>query len=381
MGSIIPYIPETITVHLGLPAQDVPNVTLPFSDYIKNVASSEVYPTWEPCAIRANILAQVSFALNRVYTEYYPARGYDFNITSTTQYDQRFVNGRTIFENVAQLVDSLFNTYIRRQGYLEPLLASFCNGTTVTCAGMSQWGSQELAQQGRSALEILRTYYGEDIELVTGAPVQGIRTSYPGTPLVQGDLNRSVRWVQVMLNRISRNYPSIPVVSVDSIFGPRTQEAVIRFQEIFDLEPDGVVGSATWYAMVRLYVAVTGLAELYSQGQTLTGTSFSYPVRLSPGSEGGKVEQLRYMLAVIGRFIDVLSPIGVGTVYDGDTVQAVTAFQQYAGLPETGAVDIDTWDAIFSYYDGIRTLFPQEDLEADTSLRYPGEPLDAGPGQ
>ena len=171
MVTVTPYIPAQITVHLGPPTASAANVTVSFADYVKNVASSEIYPTWEDSALVANILAIISFALNRVYTEFYRSRGYDFDITSSTAIDQKFINGRNIFENVGRLVDGLFNTYLRRQGFVEPLAAKFCNGTTVTCDGLSQWGSQELAQQGLSSVEILRRYYGEDIEIVRNAPL------------------------------------------------------------------------------------------------------------------------------------------------------------------------------------------------------------------
>ena len=203
MPTVIPYIPQRITVHLGPPNSDVQNVTVNFIDYVKNVASSEIYPTWEDSALRANILAIVSFALNRVYTEFYRSRGYDFDITNSTAYDQFFVNGRSYFTNVARIVDELFNDYLRRPGFVEPLAAKFCNGTTVTCEGLSQWGSENLARQGLSSTEILRSYYG-NVEIVNNAPVQGITSSYPGTPLRRGTTGPSVVTVQTELNRISR---------------------------------------------------------------------------------------------------------------------------------------------------------------------------------
>ena len=187
---ITPYVPQTITVHLGPPGSDAENVTVSFPEYVKNVASSEIYPTWEPAAIRANVLAITSFALNRVYTEYYPSRGYPFNITSSTAYDQKFIKGRSIFENISQVVDSIFNSYIRRIGFVEPLAAKFCNGTTTTCDGLSQWGSQAMAEQGADSITILRSYYGDNIEIVTNAPVMGIRYSYPGAPVRLGDRGR-----------------------------------------------------------------------------------------------------------------------------------------------------------------------------------------------
>ena len=235
MPTVIPFVPKNITVHLGPPSSNAENVTVPFIDYVKNVASSEIYPTWEPAALRANILAIVSFALNRVYTEFYRSRGYPFDITSSTAYDQYFVKGRSYFENVSRIVDELFNDYLRRPGFVEPLAAKFCNGTTVTCAGLSQWGSQGLAQQGLNSTQILRNYYG-DVEIVPDAPIRGNQQSYPGTPLRVGSRGPFVTVIQTELNRISRNYPAIPKIpEVDGIFGPRTEAAVRKFQEVFNL--------------------------------------------------------------------------------------------------------------------------------------------------
>ena len=214
-------------MHLGPPSSNTANVTVDFSDYVKNVASSEIYPTWDESALRANILAIVSFALNRVYTEFYRSRGYDFDITNSTAYDQFFVNGRSYFDNVSRLVDELFNDYLRRPGFVEPLAAKFCNGTTVTCEGLSQWGSQNLAQQGYNSTQILQSYYG-NVETVMNAPIRGITSSYPGTPLRQGSTGPNVVVLQVALNRIAQSYPAIPkIASVDGIFGPRT-EATVR---------------------------------------------------------------------------------------------------------------------------------------------------------
>ena len=257
MPTVIPYIPQNITVHLGPPNSNAENVTVNFVDYVKNVASSEIYPTWEESALRANILAIVSFALNRVYTEFYRSRGYPFDITNSTAYDQYFVNGRSYFDSVSRIADELFNDYLRRPGFVEPLAAKFCNGTTVTCEGLSQWGSQNLAQQGYNSVQIIRSYYG-DVQIVNNAPIRGYTTSYPGTPLRRGTTGPSVVTVQTELNRISQSFPAIPKIpNVDGIFGARTEAAVRKFQEVFGLTVDGVVGQATWYALVRYYVAVT----------------------------------------------------------------------------------------------------------------------------
>lgn len=353
MPTVSPYIPQNITVHLGAPGSNAPNVTVPFVDYVKNVASSEIYPTWEDSALRANILAIVSFALNRVYTEFYRSRGYDFDITSSTAYDQYFVNGRSYFENVSRLVDDLFNDYLRRPGFVEPLAAKFCNGTTVTCEGLSQWGSQNLALQGNSSNEILRSYYG-NVETVVNAPVLGLRSSYPGTPLRVGSTGPNVVVIQASLNRISQNYPAIPkIANVDGIFGSRTEASVRAFQEVFGLEPDGIVGRATWYALVRLYTAVTRLSELRSQGQQFYAISWNPDNALQVGSTGDQVRQLQYRLSILAEFIPGIPNVSVDGIYGPATRAAVLAAQRRFRLPETGIVDKATWDAIYDQYSGI----------------------------
>ena len=353
MPPVNPYVPQRITVHLGSPSSNAANVTVNFSDYVKNVASSEIYPTWDESALRANILAMTSFALNRVYTEFYRSRGYDFEITNNTAFDQAFVNGRSYFENVSRLVDELFNDYLRRPGFVEPLAAKFCNGTTVTCEGLSQWGSQNLARQGYTYDQILRSYYG-DVEIVTNAPVLGLMSSYPGTPLRNGSTGPNVVTLQVALNRISQNYPAIPKIpAADGIFGSRTQAAVTAFQRIFGLTPDGIVGPATWYEIVRLYTAVTRLSELRSQGQQFYAVNWSPPNALQTGSTGEKVRLLQYMLSVLSTYIPYIPPVTVDGVYGSATRAAVLAAQRQFQLPETGVVDANTWDEIYDQYSGI----------------------------
>ena len=353
MATVTPYIPEQITVHLGSPSSNAPNVTVSFSDYIKNVASSEIYPTWDEDALRANILAIVSFALNRVYTEFYRSRGYDFDITNSTAFDQYFVNGRNYFENVSRLVDELFNDYLRRPGFVEPLAAKFCNGTTVTCEGLSQWGSQNLAQQGYSTDQIIRSYYG-DVETVRNAPILGNTSSYPGTPLRIGSSGPNVVIVQTELNRISQNYPAIPKIPViDGVYGSKTESAVRKFQEIFNLSPDGIVGKSTWYALIRLYTAVTQLAELRSQGQQFYAINWAPPGGLRPGDSGEKVRLLQYMLSVLSKYIPSIPPVIVDGVYGSATRAAVLAAQRRFRLPETGTVGTQTWNEIYDQYSGI----------------------------
>ena len=353
MSTVIPYVPQRITVHLGAPSASADNVTVSFSDYVKNVASSEIYPTWEESALRANILAIVSFALNRVYTEFYRSRGYDFDITSSTAYDQFFVRGRSFFSNISQLVDELFNSYLRRPGFVEPLAAKFCNGTTVTCEGLSQWGSQALAQQGYNSTQILRSYYG-DVEIVANAPVQDYVSSYPGTPLRRGSVGPNVVVIQTELNRISQNYPAIPKVSaVDGIFGAATENSLTAFQEIFNLNPDGVVGPATWYALVRLYTAVTSLSELRSQGQRFYTIAWNKGRPLVPGDRGIQVEHLQYMLRVLAAYISQIPSVAVDGIYGSASRSAVLAAQGYFGLPQTGTVDLTTWNEIYDQFAGI----------------------------
>ena len=355
MPTVIPYIPQRITVHLGPPGVNAANVTVPFADYVKNVASSEIYPTWDESALRANILAIVSYALNRVYVEFYRSRGYDFDITNSTAYDQAFVNGRSYFENVSRLVDELFNDYLRRPGFVEPLAAKFCNGTTVTCEGLSQWGSQNLAQQGLTSDQILRNYYG-NIETVVNAPIRGITSSYPGTPLRVGSTGPEVVVVQVELNRIAQNYPAIPKVpEVDGIFGSRTEASVRAFQRIFGLTPDGIVGPGTWYELVRIYTAVTNLSELRSQGQQFYSISWEYPNSIYEGDTGDNVRHLQYMLSVLSAYIPQIPPLEVDGIFGTATRNAVLAAQRWFGLPQTGYVDAQTWDNIYDQFAGIES--------------------------
>ena len=384
---IFPFIPETITVHLGPPDSPAENVTVSVTEYIKNVASSEIYPTWNESALQANILAIISFALNRVYTEYYRSRGYDFDITNSTALDQSFVKGRSYFENISQLTDELFDSYIRRIGFVEPLAAKFCNGTTSTCNGLSQWGSEQLASEGRSALEILKYYYGDDIEIVVDAPIQGISESYPGTPLQTGSTGPFVTVIQTSLNRISQNYPAIPKINpVDGIFGPQTEAAVRQFQQIFSLTPDGIVGRATWYQLIRIYVAVIRLNELQSLGQQQFAIG-PYPQDLSLGDTGDYVAQLNNMLNILSQFNPSVPPVNPGNSFDVATRDAVRAYQQSIGLPITGAVDAQTWDALYAQVQTIREevfqqgeLFPETDNYAESTRMQqdPGRPIPPG---
>ena len=373
MVTVLPYIPRTITVHLGAPDAYAANVSVPFSDYVKNVASSEIYPTWDESALTANILAIISFALNRVYTEFYRSRGYDFDITSSTAIDQKFINGRSYFDSVSTIVDNIFDNYLRRMGFVEPLAAKFCNGTTVACEGLSQWGSQSLAQQGLNSMQILRRYYGNNIELVNNAPVRGYTPSYPGTPLRLGSRGPQVTQAQVMLNRISQNYPAISrIYPVDGIFGEQTERSVISFQRIFNLTPDGIIGKATWYQLVRLYVGVNDLAELESQGQTFYRVNWQGSGTLQEGNTGQSVRQLQYMLRVVSDYIDTVPSVAIDGIFGPATQAAVIAYQRHAGLTPDGIVGTNTWHSLYNQVSGILSS------EETAGLQYPGQPLRQG---
>ncbi|MBR6414446.1 MAG: peptidoglycan-binding protein [Oscillospiraceae bacterium] len=373
MAQLLPYIPSFITVHLGPPAVPAENVTVSFQDYVKNVASSEVYPTWNENALRANILAITSFALNRVYTEFYRVRGYPFDITSSTAYDQQFYRGRNFFSTISRLVDELFDDYIRRIGFVEPLAAKFCNGTTVTCEGLSQWGSQSLAAQGYNWLRILKYYYGQNIEIVPNAQKADAQESYPGAALRVGSRGRSVALVQTALNRISQSFPAIPKLKVDGIFGPGTDAAVRTFQQVFGLVNDGIVGRQTWYEVERVYAGVLRLSELRSQGLRYEDLGWEFPEPLRVGDRGDRVRQLQYMLAVVAQFVQAIPSVAVDGIFGQQTRDAVAAFQGYEGFAVTGEADDRIWDALYDLYSGIddrvlqnRAAFPQLDTSATT---------------
>lgn len=362
-----PVIPTNITVHLGTPTSNAVNVTVPFTDYIKNVASSEIYPTWPENAIRANIYAQISFTLNRIYTEWYRSRGYNFDITNSTAYDHYFVNGRDIFENISRIVDDIFNDYISRTDFLEPLLAQYCNGTTVTCDGLSQWGTVSLANSGYYPFKILTYYYGDNIELRNAPVVDAIDNSYPGTPLKLGSSSDAVKTIQVQLNRIAKNYPAIPISQTDGYFNETTEKAVKTFQKIFNLSQDGIVGKGTWYKISQIYVGVKNLAELDSEGEKLPiePTPPSYILKL--GSKGDGVKVLQYFLNCIALFYDNIPPIKIDGILGNSTKSAIEAFQQKFGLVVDGIVGKNTWRKLYEIY---KTIEPY--IIPAPSTPYPG---------
>lgn len=258
-------IPEYVIVHDGPPSDSSANdYYVRYRDYIKNVASSEIYATWPDAALRANILAIMSFTLNRVYTEWYRNKGYDFTITSSTAFDHKFVYGRNIFSNISNIVDEMFNSYLSRPNVRQPILTQYCDGQRVSCPNwMTQWGSKYLADQGYSTIEILRYYYGSSMYINTADEISGVPASWPGSNLEIGSTGDKVRMLQEQLNRIARNYPALPTITVDGIYGPATKAAVEKFQSIFGLPVTGIVDFRTWYRISEIYVAVSRIAELY----------------------------------------------------------------------------------------------------------------------
>lgn len=369
-------VPEYITVHLGTPNSDAENVTVSFPEYIKNVASSEIYPTWPENALRANIYAEVTFALNRIYTEWYRSRNYAFDITSSTSYDQKFIKGRNIFENINELVDELFNRFVAKEGFQNPYYTEYCNGTTVTCAGLSQWGTVTLAREGRTPYEILQYYYGSDIN-IKAAPILPYVASYPGESISEGARGYNVELIQRRLNRIGNNYPAIPRIwPVDGIFGPQTKAAVESFQHIFNLVGDGVVGAATWYRISYVYASVKRLAELYGEGELLSDIPKQYVEPLSLGSKGQLVTLLQYYINVIGKFYNTVGEVSITGEFGEDTREQVLNFQRTAGLIEDGIVGRLTWTALYDAYVGILKTVPQKYFNELVGLpnvgQYPG---------
>ena len=371
-------IPKNITVHLGRPAASARNVTVSFRDYIANVASSEVYPTWPEQALRANIHCQISLALNRIYTEWYPSKGYSFNITNSTSYDQYYVHGRTVFQVMVKLTDDIFNTYIRKTGTVNPYYAEYCDGKSVTCPGLKQWGTVTLANQGRSALSILKYYYGQNIEIVRTNNIQSIPQSYPGSPLQQGDRGSAVFTLQRQLNRIAKDYPFLGKLTVDGIFGARMADTVKRFQKQFNLTADGVVGRQTWYKISYIYVSVKDLAELTSEGETSSGTLSDGSwggTTLRQGSTGSAVEQLQFWLNTLAQYDAGIPSTAVDGVFGSRTAAAVRAYQRFAGLTVDGVVGRTTWSSLYGKASALRSSGPVVTLKR---LPYPGTPLTLG---
>lgn len=379
ISTIIP-IPNTVVVHLGAPSDSsAQNVTVSFTDYIKNVASSEIYPTWPRNALIANIYAQITFVLNRFYTLHYRAQGYEFDITNLEAYDQAFINGRDFFENISQIVDEIFNGYITREGQQNPIYPRYCNGTTSQCpGGLSQWGTVDLAEQGYSPIDILKYYYGDDITIVYGNVETGFRELFSGTPLRIGSSGYDVRAIQIILNVISKNYPAIPKIAYpDGYFDVITEDAVKEFQRIFNLTADGIVGKATWYKIIRIYSAVKRLSELDASGVELEFISQQYTNYAQLGSTGPSVRVIQFYLNFISTFNDFIPSVEADSIFGPATESAVRAYQQAYSLPITGAVDEQTWNSMYETYFSILNSLPA-DFSGPGISPYPGTPLARG---
>ena len=376
-------IPDYITVHLGTPTNSsARNVRIRFSDYIKNVASSEIYSTWPQNSLIANIHAIVTFAINRIYTEWYRSRGFNFDITNSTSYDQYYRDGAQVFENISKIVDDIFNVYARRRGFRNPFFTSFCNGTTVTCNGLSQWGSVALANQGMTPLQILHYYYPNDLELVASDNITGIVESYPGYALRVGSQGESVQRMQNFLNRIRVNYPLIPLISnPNGTFGTDTETAVRAFQRIFNLTPDGIIGNATWNKISFIYVGVTRLAELDSEGERETIGKNPPNVVLSQGSRGEHVRELQFILNAIAPFYDTIPTVVQDGVFGASLKNAVMEFQKTFSITPDGVVGPGTWNKLYAVYRGIYDnviIPPAEPPSTGNAPAYPGTPLKVG---
>jgi len=353
-------IPDYITVHLGRPDNaSARNVRVKFPEYVKNTASSEIYATWPEESLRANIHAITTFALNRVYTEWYPARGYNFDITNSTSYDQYFRYEGPIFESISRITDEIFNVYAHRFGFRNPFFTQYCNGTTVTCPGMSQWGTVTLANQGMEALEILHYYYPQDLQLTMSDNITGITESFPGEPLNLGSTGESVRRVQNDLNRIRINYPLIPAIpNPNGVFDSETQSAVITFQRVFNINANGIVNRATWNRIASIFVAVTRLAELDGEGIRYTIGINPPDITLSQGSRGEYVQELQFILTVISVFYPSVPPVIIDGVFGSVDKNAVMEFQKTFGLPQTGVVNAEVWNKLYTVYRGIKNNVP-----------------------
>ena len=367
----LPIIPEEIIVHLGAPDEKARNITVPFIEYIKNVASGEIYPNWPLDAIKANVLAQISFALNRVYNEWYPSKGYDFDITNSPSYDQSFVENRQFFETISQVVDEFFNDYLVKDDQVQPFFAMYCDGRVTTCDGLSQWGSVSLANQGKSPLEILKNYYG-NVSIIFNAPSEENVRSYPGFPVEIGTAGDFVRMLNMQLNRIGQNYPAIPVILNDSpYFSVETENAVRKFQEIFDLEVTGIVDKSTWYKIKYLYNAVKKISDLYSEGISIDEATLLFNKNLQVGDSGQYIKTLNYLINVISYFDSSIPFLNLKEdVFNEDTKHVVMAIQNKYGLDSDGVVDSETWRVIREIYRQTIRNIPSE--------YYPGRFLSNG---
>ena len=356
-----PVVPNTITVHLGAPDEAARNITVPFTDYIANVASSELYPTWPRAALIANIYAIISFAMNRIYNEWYRSKGYNFDITSSPIYDQKYTENRSTYENINDIVEEIFNNYVVKGNQIQPYFTRYCDGRITTCDGLSQWGSVSLANQGKSALQILQNYYGSDISIKYNAPVGDAEAGFPGYNVALGNAGNPVLLIQRDLKRIRKNYPAIPDITTTlGIYDIETENAVKKFQEIFGLPITGVVDKGTWYKIKYVYTSVKKLSDLYSEGLTEDEITFLYTDRLDYGDTGIEVQYVHYFLDALA-FLDKDIPrLPLNSIYNNNTITMVKAFQEKYKLPVTGVFTYQDWLVLQNAYNNILKSFPAE---------------------
>jgi len=371
-------VPENITVHLGNPDEDAQNVTVNFIDYIKNVASSEVYPTWPESAIKANVYAIVSITLNRVFTEWYRSKGYNFDITNSTQFDQSYVHNRGIFDNISNIVDEIFNDYVVRQGQLQPLFTTYCDGREVQCNGLYQWGTVDLANAGYVPYDILAYYYGTDINLVTNAPVGNLEETYPGTPLKLGDAGPYVLLMQLYLNVISTNFPAIPkIYPTNGVFTPNMEEAVNAFQSAFNLPATGIIDKGTWYKIRSIYASIRKLAELASRGVLISEIPREFTEIIDEGTIVPQVQLMQYFLNVLSAFYSTIPAVDIDGILGPQTRNSIIEFQKTVELPATGIIDEQTWNTMYNSILGILAKLPPATVYLPR-LIYPGTALQRG---
>ena len=356
-----PIVPNNITVHLGAPDEPARDITIPFTDYISNVAASEIYPTWPRNALIANIYTIISFAMNRIYNEWYRSKGYNFDITSSPAYDQTYILNQSTYQNIDNIVGEIFNNYVVKGNQIQPYFTKYCDGRVTTCDGLSQWGTVTLSNQGKTPLQILQYYYGSDISIKYDAPVGDNTQGYPGYDVNLGGFGNPVLEIQRDLRRIRQNYPAIPDITTTlGIFDQETENAVKKFQEIFGLPVTGVVDKATWYKIKYVYTSVKKLSDLYSEGITEEEATFLYTDELKYGDTGIEVEYIHYFLDAIA-FLDPDIPrLPTNSIYTNNTETMVKAFQQKYGLPVTGIITYADFKVLINAYDRILKSFPAE---------------------